>query len=250
MTDPRIDILKSLNLTDYESRAYLALLALGEATSGMILSRSKINSGKIYLILESLEKKGLVSEITKNNVRHFTATDPRSIGKYLDQAQDDLDAKRKSYAHLLPQLLLLASSAKSTPEIRIYTGYEGMKSAFDQEIIRYAPGKELLVYGIIDYDAHDQSFVRYFTATIFAAREHKRIRVRKIVSAHARKNEIEKGVTLRYIDYDSYFTYNIIDDLVIFSLWSEDPLFITILSKEVSSGLRDNFNAIWKHASK
>lgn len=57
-------------------------------------------------------------------------------------------------------------------------------------------------------------------------------------------------MTLRFIEYDSYFTYNIIDDLVIFAIWSREPLFITVVSKEVSSGLKNSFNFVWKSAKK
>lgn len=238
-------VLRSLNLSEYESKVYLALLDLGESTTGPILSKSRINSGKIYLILESLQKKGLVTEVQKNNVRHFQAVDPRSIGKYLDQAQNELDEKRDLYKSILPQLLSLSASSKSIPEVRIYTGYEGMKSAFDQEMVRYSKNKELLIYGIIDYDQHDQPLVRYFTSAIFPARESKKMRIKKIVSKNATRNVVEKGVAIRFIDYDSYFTYNIIEDLVILAIWSKEPIFITITSKEVSDGLRSSFNAIW-----
>ncbi|MFA5797719.1 MAG: helix-turn-helix domain-containing protein [Candidatus Woesearchaeota archaeon] len=250
MNEELVTVLKRLNLSEYESRIYLALLELGESTSGAILSKSQINSGKIYLILESLEQKGLATEIVKNNVRHFRAVDPRSISKYLDQAQQDVDAQKKLYQTLLPQLLTYASASPTTPEIRVYTGIEGMKSAFDEEMLCYAQQKELLIYGIIDYDMHDQRLVRYFTSTIFPTRESKKLKIRKIISAHAKENIIEKGVTRRFIDYDSYFTYNIINDLVIFAVWCKEPLFITIRSTEVSNGLRSNFNAIWKSAKK
>lgn len=125
-----------------------------------------------------------------------------------------------------------------------------MKSAFDQEMLRYSKNKELLIYGIIDYDKHNQSLVRYFTSTIFPAREKKHMQIKKIVSKNAKENASEKKVRIRFIDYESYFTYNIIEDLVILAIWSKEPLFITILSKEVSAGLRDNFNAIWKIAKK
>ena len=123
-----------------------------------------------------------------------------------------------------------------------------MKSAFDQEILHYSKNKELLIYGIINYDQHNQAFVRYFTSTIFPAREMKKIKARKIVSKNARTNVVEKGVIVRYIDYGSYFTYNIIDELVILAIWSKEPIFITVLSKEVSEGLRQNFNTVWAKA--
>jgi len=250
MAEDIIEVLRKLDLSEYESRVYFALLELGESTSGEILAKSHINSGKIYLILESLAQKGFVTEVTKNNVRHFQAVNPRSIKKYLDQKQNEFDAKRRLYDEILPSLLKSFSSSTTPAEIRVYTGLDGMKSAFDQELFRYSKNKELLVYGILNYDTHNQAFVRYFTQNLFREREKKGVIIRKIVSKSAKENVIEKNAKIRYVDYDSFFTYNIIDDLVIFAIWSSEPIFITIISKEVSEGLRQNFNTIWKIAKK
>ena len=63
--------LKKIGLTDYESRIYLALLDIGEGTSGDVIKKAEIHTGKIYEILESLKNKGLISEITKNNIKQY-----------------------------------------------------------------------------------------------------------------------------------------------------------------------------------
>jgi len=123
-----------------------------------------------------------------------------------------------------------------------------MKSAFDQEALRYKKDKELLVFGVIDYSKHDPSLVRYFTDNIFKQRLKKKIVIKKILSKDAKKNEVEKRAKVKFIDYNSFFTYNIIGDFVIFSIWSKQPIFVTILSKEVSEGLIKNFNYIWKNS--
>lgn len=241
-------ILRSLELSEYESKVYVALLELGEARSGKILTKAKINSGKIYTILESLTQKGLVSEIIKNNVRHFSAVDPRSLGKYLENKKKEFEEREKTFEAVLPHLLNLFSTSEQMPNIKIYMGYEGMKSAFDQEIVRYKKGKELRIFGVIDYNKHDSALVTYFTNTIFRERINKKIIIKKILSKDAKHNEIEKGAKVKFIDYNSFFTYNLIDDFTILSLWSKQPIFITIHSKEVSEGLRKNFDYIWKSA--
>ena len=66
--------LKKLGLTDYESKTYLALLEIGEGTSGDIIKKAEIHTGKIYEILESLKNKGLISEVIKNNI-FFSASE-------------------------------------------------------------------------------------------------------------------------------------------------------------------------------
>lgn len=47
-------ILLDIGLTNYESRVYLALLDLGKSTSGEILKKAELRTGKIYEILDSL----------------------------------------------------------------------------------------------------------------------------------------------------------------------------------------------------
>jgi sugar-specific transcriptional regulator TrmB len=66
--------LEKIGLTKNETKVYLALLKIGTSKVGEILKESKLNSGKIYEVINSLEQKGLVSESTINNVKHFTAT--------------------------------------------------------------------------------------------------------------------------------------------------------------------------------
>ena len=54
-------ILQEIGLTRNEIKVYTSLLDLGESKTGEILKKSGLNSGKIYEILDSLQKKGLVS---------------------------------------------------------------------------------------------------------------------------------------------------------------------------------------------
>ena len=61
--------LKDIGLTDYESKVYLALLEIGEGTSGEIINKAGIHTGKIYEILASLKNKGLISEVIVNNIK-------------------------------------------------------------------------------------------------------------------------------------------------------------------------------------
>ena len=49
------DVLRKIGLTEYETKVYIALLDLGKATSGEILQKSNLNTGKIYDILGSLK---------------------------------------------------------------------------------------------------------------------------------------------------------------------------------------------------
>ena len=53
-------ILEKIGLTNGESKVYLALLEIGLSSTGQIIEKSQITSSKVYIILQKLEKKGLV----------------------------------------------------------------------------------------------------------------------------------------------------------------------------------------------
>ena len=66
-----IKVLERIGLTRNESLVYLTLLRNGTSKTGEILKKSGLNSGKIYEILDSLEKKGMVSESSINNIKRY-----------------------------------------------------------------------------------------------------------------------------------------------------------------------------------
>lgn len=81
--------LKLLGLTDYESKAYEALVKLGKATAAQISKESGVSYGKIYTVLDSLEAKGLaktVPELTKK----FVPSDPESLMQLVQKKEQEL----------------------------------------------------------------------------------------------------------------------------------------------------------------
>jgi len=70
------DFLDYIDLTQYEKQVYLSLLSLGRSKSRKISKDSKVSYGRIYEILEKLEKRGLIQSIP-TIPRTFEATDPK-----------------------------------------------------------------------------------------------------------------------------------------------------------------------------
>ena len=70
--------LKNLGLTEYESKAYLALLSLGICDARQLCTQSGVPSSKIYTIMEKFELLGLV-EVQQSKPARFNALEP-SLG--------------------------------------------------------------------------------------------------------------------------------------------------------------------------
>ncbi len=243
-------ILNNLGLTNYETKIYLALIELGEATTGQILNKAGIHSGKIYQILESLKKKGFVSEIIKNGVKKYFSVEPHQILDFFENKRKNIESQEKSFKEILPKLIQKINEKKEDIQIEVFTGLIGMKKAFEKEIRLYQKGRVLRINGIIDYAKHQKRFVDYFEYNLFSKREKSKIEVRKIADKGAKLNVHEKNAKIKFLKYNSIITFNNIENLTIISIWTKDPLFITIENPETSQGFKENFELLWKLAKK
>ncbi len=126
-----IQSLQQYGLNEGEAKVYIYLLkkplgALGESfnTAFAIFANTKIPRATVYLILDTLKEKHLVSSYKKNNVLHFLAENPARL-------KNDLEEKVSSLNDLIPRLMALKNSGDKESDVRTYTGREGVKLVFD-----------------------------------------------------------------------------------------------------------------------
>ena len=72
-------LLENLGLEQKEAKVYLELLKLGEATATKIGEKTNLDRTLMYQIANKLIEKGLVSYIIKNNVKYFSAANPKKL---------------------------------------------------------------------------------------------------------------------------------------------------------------------------
>ncbi len=70
VTQDRIAKLKSFGLTEYQARAYLALLDLGVAAGSQIPAHSRVPRTRVYETMQQLHEKGLVQILPEKPVRY------------------------------------------------------------------------------------------------------------------------------------------------------------------------------------
>ncbi|MBI2581890.1 helix-turn-helix domain-containing protein [Candidatus Woesearchaeota archaeon] len=93
--------LKTIGLSEGESKIYLALLKIGSSTVAKITKEVKIHRTNVYDFLEKLLIKGLVNYVIKGGVKHFKATHPNKLHDYLKE-------KENVVSTILPNLTELA----------------------------------------------------------------------------------------------------------------------------------------------
>jgi len=246
--------LKEIGLTENESNVYLALLELGESTSGKIIEKANIRTGRIYDILNSLKDKGMISEIQKDKIKRFSCAEPKRILDMLDKKKDTLEQQKNDIKNYIPEILNKINNSKSKTKIEIFTGFEGMKTAMLKETSHYKKGSEVFTIGIQNPEFYNKRTMDFFKYNIYNVRNRLNIKVRKINDESARKNIVQeektKNIITKYLPYPSVTTFNITENLVIIGLYGSEEIYITIEDEEVSKNFKTQFEFLWKIAKK
>jgi sugar-specific transcriptional regulator TrmB len=231
------EMLKELGLTDSESRVYLALLDLGPSLAGQISRKTGIHRRNVYDITERLIKKGLIGYILKNNRRLFEAANPE---RFLDAMKE----KEVEFQEALPGLKVLYGKTKEKQETNFYTGREGLKTVFQDQL---EDSKEVLILGA-SHAAFD--VLPFYFKWYDTDRVKKRIKVRIIAS-----EKLGKKIPLaeiRYLSqkYASPLAINIYKDKVAIILWKKEPLAVVIKNAEIADSYKKYFELMWHVARK
>lgn len=227
-------IFQELGLTDNESKVYLALLELGPSMAGDISKKTGIHRRNIYDITGRLIEKGLIGYIVKNNRRLFEAANPERFEQILEEKQEILGDNMKFLQELY-------DSSKEKQETNFYTGTEGLKTVFQDQLIDNKD-KEILILGASN---EASSVLPFYFKWYDEDRKKNKIKVRLIASEKMKKIPLSD---VRYIPskYANPLAINIYKDKVAIILWKKTPIAIVIKEKEVANSYRQYFELMWK----
>lgn len=115
-----VSLLQKLGMTPKETKIYIKLLELGSSGANSLSKRIEENRTSTYSLLQSMEKKGFISYITKKNVKYYAPVDPQIlINHFFDEA--------KTLKNALPELLAVFNKYGQKPKITFYEGVNGIK---------------------------------------------------------------------------------------------------------------------------
>lgn len=120
--------LKTIGLDEREIAVYTFLLTQSKNTSLTAFNIAKsveMPRSTVYLTLQALENKRLVSSYKKNNVLHYLPADPIRLTK-------DLEEKKDILSSLVPILQGLSKTGGVSSSVQTYTGAKGVKIVFDE----------------------------------------------------------------------------------------------------------------------
>jgi len=140
-----INSLKEFGLNEAETKVYISLLTLIEATVYQIARETGIPRTSIYLILESLKKQGLVMPFKKNNILHYTAENPNKFFELIKRKEDLLK-------NIVPKLQNLIQTHEFKPIVKLYEGKNGLKIVLDDILYTAKRNKIKELCGIVNAD--------------------------------------------------------------------------------------------------
>ena len=89
--EERLNKLKEHGLTDYQARAYLALLELNTASANKIPATSRVPRTKIYGIMRQLHDKGLVQIIPETPLKYKAVPFNRFLKRRVSQLKEEAE---------------------------------------------------------------------------------------------------------------------------------------------------------------
>lgn len=114
-------VLRELGLTDYETRAYLALLEMGVLTASQVSQNSGVPYSKIYEVLTSLERKGWIETEQGRPGRYYPKAPSEALATAKLQLEDKLRMWEKSISSEL-QPFYEKREIREKPDIWILRG--------------------------------------------------------------------------------------------------------------------------------
>lgn len=242
-------IWERLGLDSKERDTYLALLELGQTTTGALVKKTGIPSSKIYHVLDALIQKGVVGYIVQGKVKWFRANRPAVLRHLLDLREQEIERTRKDLEAALPSLEAEFASEKREYGVEILEGLRGIKSLYDHALkvgkpgdVVYTIGYPLLASQLLNAyfkDFHKMMARRsmhgkvlYDYDTWFAKQREPR--------PHAQQRYLPRGV------HTPAFILIVQDYVGIIVVTEKQKTCIVIHNKEVADSYVQYFELLWK----
>lgn len=240
--------LRQLGLTEPEAKVYLACLQLGSDTVLHIAKYANLKRPTVYLLLDNLERRGLIQRSQSRQRTVYRAEPPQSLLAHV-QAQQDV-AKL-----ILPSLQAIHNVDPEKPNIKIADQVDSVRTVYNRifDYMKSHAGEELLIFGSVkDATASFEIEVIDYFYNVMGQSQN---RIREIGNDdqetrryYRSAKRLNPNHDIRLIRHGEVFqSDNMLygNTLVLFSV--TDKIFaITIESKSIAQTFRTLFNMAWR----
>ncbi len=241
-------LLESASLTRNESIVYLTLLQIGMSKTGAILKESKLNSGKIYEILNSLMEKGLASKTAINNVKHFSAAPPNKLLEYIKEKKEILNKNEREIQSIIPQLEGLRKTKLEKTNAVVYQGFKGFKTAANEIFAEENNGFDHMAMGVTKTKPK-----KYSDYWLKKNRKMSEVTLRRRIlfseeSCYEQETSKIKNVKVRVLNNITPAAIDIVNNTVLILNYEGEGTFVLIENENIAKSFTSFFNQLWKVA--
>src|SRR3989344_6658924 len=125
-------LLQKLGLSEKETAVFLGLVKIGPSTVSEIADEAKITRTHVYELANSLQQKGLLTQMETKGVRRYEALDHAGLLAFISQKQKELHELGKSFTLATNQFNALRKGGKLKTKVRFFEGVKGIESIYHE----------------------------------------------------------------------------------------------------------------------
>jgi len=233
---------EEIGLSERETKTYLALLKLGQTTTGPLSKESSVASSKMYSVLSSLEEKGLASHVIKGKTKYFQGADPKKITSIFNE-------KERHVKEVVIELERKKAELKENSSVEMFEGIKAIKNLLIY-LSENAEKEKWRGFGNVDninskemgdfYEwwGHQKENVKLINVNILSSKNEKLFKER-----YKKYMQEMKG---KFFFSQHYFPHDIaiIKDYVIIMHLTQNPIAILIENKEFATNYKKFFDEL------
>ncbi len=241
-----IDELQRIGLSKRESMAYVGLVELGLTTTGPLVKKTGISASKIYSILDKLISKGMVSVVTKEKTKHFSATNPERLLDYMANKRKEIEKQENEVRKLIPYLKEKRRENEENQNAEVAFGFEGFRNLVNKLIADAKPGDEYNFFSFYAKDPEKHKQVFEFYKKFDHVRNKKGLTVRGIIPDNI-KHLVGKrrSAKICFVDFPVPTNTAICGNKVLFTPWEDETVTYLIYSKHLAKSFNEYFHSIF-----
>ena len=209
-----------------------------------LANKTKIKRPTVYTILDSLAKKGLVSQIDEDKKTRYFAESPDKLNLFVERKEQSLKELKERFVNdIIPQIKSLQRESGEKPIVKFFSGKEGIVSAHDNVFYGKPDGSP--TYIIYSKDLVDESFKNEETNKYRNTRIELGIKAKTIYNwskGVKESDEMAERIKVDEKKYPFFTDITIYKDRVRINILGKKLSGIYIESKDLAETLKSLFN--------
>lgn len=232
--------LQEIGLNEKEAIVYLALLQVDSDSVVNIAKKTKIKRPTVYIVLESLAKKGLVSEVEIGKKTHYAAEPPERLETFVEQQRLAIVETAKRIVDIIPQIKRVQRDLGERPVLKYFDGKE---AAFQDSLAFFLPSgsKEDTGYFVFNRDLIENVFSQKEIEAIAQDRPKRKIKAVSVYNYSRRElqsDDLSDRTRVDLKDFPIKCDLSVYDDRVQFVTLTKRISSIFIQSRDVADTLK------------